>query len=366
VFYDLVVATPPGQPDTVIVGGVQQANFRRADDSFHGRRRRLLNFGDDGQATRNQSHVDVRALVFHPRDPDIAFTVLTAVVIRNDGSFVDIRSRAAQICGTTIACQTMLASVPNRIYFMNKGLQTLQFYNVAVDPQDPLRRQIGGLQDNSTIWQDGSGSTLTWKTLFPLGDGTSASGFHPTNSAILFASFQSNAFYTNFRNGDSAFWVRTTDPFTAAAERDTVTASTGRQFITFDKVRPDTQFTGFQHVWRTQSNGGPQAFLEANCKQTGATAGASAATGFRSASRIRLRPAARRTLRVASPAISPVISTARIARAAYRLRRTDTGRCRHAVGGHELWTALCCERRRWHGVGRGVRAHRHQRHPAGS
>jgi hypothetical protein len=273
-FYDLVVATPPGQPDTVIVGGVQQANFGaptiRSTDAGVG----FSNFGDDGQATRNQSHVDVRAMVFHPRDSNIAFTGSDGGLIRNDGTFVDIRNRAAQICGTTIACQTMLASVPNRIYFMNKGLQTLQFYNVAVDPQDPLRRQIGGLQDNSTIWQDGSGSTLTWKTLFPLGDGTSASGFHPTNSAILFASFQSNAFYTNFRNGDSASWVRTTDPFTAAAERETVTASTGRQFITFDTVRPDTQFTGFQHVWRTQSNGGPQAFLEANCKQTGSTAGA--------------------------------------------------------------------------------------------
>jgi hypothetical protein len=54
-----------------------------------------------------------------------------------------------------------------------------------------------------------------------------------------------------------------------------VTASTGRQFITFDQVSSDTQFTAFQHVWRTQNNGGDQAFLEANCRFTvGETPGA--------------------------------------------------------------------------------------------
>src|SRR5213078_2515835 len=137
-------------------------------------------FGSDGQTTRNRSHVDVRAVAFHPRDSDIAWVGSDGGVVRNDGSFVDIRNRAASICGTSISCTTLLASVPNQLFFMNKGLQTLQFYNVQVDPADPLRRQIGGLQDNSTVWQDGSGSRTTWKTLFPGGDGTSASGFHPT------------------------------------------------------------------------------------------------------------------------------------------------------------------------------------------
>jgi hypothetical protein len=148
---------------------------------------------------------------------------------------------------------------------MNKGLQTLQFYNIALDPRDPLRRMMGGLQDNSTIWLDGTQNTRTWQSLFPFGDGTSASGFHPSRSEVLFASFQSNRFFTNFRNGQAGRWVRTDDPIVRSEERATVTASTGRQFITFDVVSPDTQFTGFQHVWRTQSNGGNQTFLEANC-----------------------------------------------------------------------------------------------------
>jgi hypothetical protein len=135
---------------------------------------------------------------------------------------------------------------------------------------------MGGLQDNSTVWIDGTGPARVWKTLFPFGDGTSACGFHPARSDVLFASFQSNRFFTNFRNGQAAFWVRTDDPIRASNERATITASTGRQFITFDSVNPDTQFTGFQHVWRTQNNGGDQAFLEANCRfPTGAVPGAS-------------------------------------------------------------------------------------------
>jgi hypothetical protein len=69
--------------------------------------------------------------------------------------------------------------------------------------------------------------------------------------------------------------VRTDDPIRAADERATVTTSTGRQFITFDSVRPDTQFTGYQHIWRTQNNGGAQAALESGCRfPTGAVAGA--------------------------------------------------------------------------------------------
>jgi hypothetical protein len=166
-------------------------------------------------------------------------------------------------------CQALLSRVPTRLYFLNKGLQTMQFYNVALDPQAPLTRLIGGLQDNSTIWTDGNTAPGVWKMLFPFGDGTSASGFHPTRSAVLFASFQSNNFFTNFRNGDPAFWVRTDGPFLTAGERESVTQSSGRQFITFDQVRSDTQFTAFQHVWRTQNNGGNQTALEATCRFTG-------------------------------------------------------------------------------------------------
>lgn len=275
-FYDLVVAVPAGQPDTVVLGGVAAPTYGEATIRSVDAGVRFSGFGRDAQNPRVSSHVDVRAVVFHPEDPDIAFVGSDGGVVRNDGSFVDISSRCSQLFGTAPQCPVVLARVPQRIYFLNRGLQTMQFYNVAVDSQDPLRRLIGGLQDNGTIWQDGSGDARVWKPLFAFGDGTSASGFHPSRSAVLFASFQSNRYFVNFRNADQSMWVRTDDPIRAADERASITTSTGRQFLTFDRVNPDTQFTGFQHIWRTQNNGGPQAFLEANCRfPTGSVAGVS-------------------------------------------------------------------------------------------
>jgi hypothetical protein len=272
-FYDLVVATPESRPDVVIVGGVATPTFGEATirsidagESFSG-------FGRDGQNPRNNSHVDVRAVVFHPRNPDIAWVGSDGGVVRNDGEFTNITSRCGSF-NNAAGCQTMLARVPNRIYYLNGGLQTMQFYNVSVDPQAPLTRLIGGLQDNGTIWLNGADGPRTWRSLFPSGDGTSASGFHPTRFGVVYASVQSNSYFVNFRNGDASFWVRIGDPIQAAGERESITQSTGRQFITFDLSRPDTQFTGFQHVWRTQNNGGPQAALEANCRTSGSTPGA--------------------------------------------------------------------------------------------
>jgi hypothetical protein len=273
-FYDLVVAVPDNRPDVVVVGGVLTPTFgeptiRSVDggESFSG-------FGRDAQSPRNSSHVDVRAVAFHPRNPDIAWVGSDGGVVRNDGTFTDIGNRCSSNFNNAAQCQTMLARVPTRLYFLNKGLQTMQFYNVAVDPNAPLTRLIGGLQDNGTIWLSGSGDPRVWTMLFPFGDGTSASGFHPSRPGVVFASFQSNRFFVNFRNGDLAFWVRVDDPIRAAGERESITQSTGRQFITTDVVRPDTQFTAFQHVWRTQNNGGSQAQLEASCRFSGAVPGA--------------------------------------------------------------------------------------------
>ena len=262
-FYDLVVATPSGRPDTVLLGGVAQPQFGDGTIRSTDGGASFQAFGSDTR--RNSAHVDVRAIVFHPKEPDIAFVGSDGGVVRNDGTFANAASLR---CGSSPAgaCASYFSSVPSQLYFLNRGLQTLQFYNVSPDPRAPLERLMGGLQDNGTIWIDGTGTAGVWKSVFPAGDGTSASGFHPSRPGVIFASFQSNNFFVNFANGDQARWVRTGDPIRAANERASITASTGRQFITFDEVNPDTQFTGFQHVWRTKDNGGSQAFLEASCR----------------------------------------------------------------------------------------------------
>ena len=273
-FYDLVVAVPPRRPDSVLVGGVATPAFGEATIRSIDAGETFAAFSSDAQTPQNRAHVDVRAIVFHPRNPDIAFVGSDGGVVRNDGSFANIADRCGTLFASQPQCARVLGTVPSRLYFLNRGLQTLQFYNVALDPRAPLQRLMGGLQDNGTIWHDGTGEPGVWKSVFPFGDGTSASGFHPSRPGVLFASFQSNRYFVNFGNGDLARWVRIDDPIRAANERATITASTGRQFLSFDEVNPDTQFTAFQHVWRTKSNGGNQAFLEANCRFSGGVVGA--------------------------------------------------------------------------------------------
>jgi hypothetical protein len=269
-FYDLVVASPDREPNTVLVGGQLHPDFGDPTIRSTNAGVTFSMFGTDAQSPANDSHVDVRAIVFHPRDPRIVFVGSDGGVVRSDGRIVNASGRCAQLFqNPPPQCQTAQSAVPNRLYFMNQGLQTMQFYNVALDSNAPLQRLMGGLQDNSTIWLDGTGTGRVWKTVFAFGDGTSASGFHPTRSDVLFASFQSNNFFTNFRNGDSTQWVRTDFPIRNSGERATISASTGRQFLTFDQAAPDTQFTGFQHVWRTQNNGGSQTQLETTCRFNG-------------------------------------------------------------------------------------------------
>jgi hypothetical protein len=272
-FYDLVVAVPRDQPDTVVLGGVANAlgesTIRSTDAGVTFRA-----FSSDAQTPRSVAHSDVRAVAFHPSNSDIVFVGSDGGIVRNDGTFTPIANRCGQLFRDAPQCAALLASVPSKLYFLNRGLATLQFYNVSVDPRAPLQRLMGGLQDNGTIWIDGSGAPGVWTAVFPFGDGTSASGFHPSRAGVLFASFQSNNFFVNFANGDVSRWLRIDDPIRAANERATITASTGRQFISFDRVNPDTQFTGFQHVWRTKDNGGSQASLETNCRFGGQAPGA--------------------------------------------------------------------------------------------
>jgi hypothetical protein len=274
-FYDLVVAVPKNQPDTVLVGGVATPTFGESTIRSTNAGQSFLAFSTDAQDPPNSPHVDVRAIVFHPKNPGIAFVGSDGGVVRSSGTFTSIANRCQQLTNNAPNCSTVFSSVPSRLFFLNRGLQTLQFYNIAIDPRAPLQRLLGGLQDNGTVWQDGSGDPNVWKSVFPFGDGTSASGFHPSRAGVLFASFQSNRFFTNFGNGDVNRWVRTDDPIRAANERATITSSTGRQFLSFDEVNPDTQFTGFQHIWRTKNNGGNQAQLEASCRFIGGSGAAS-------------------------------------------------------------------------------------------
>lgn len=276
--YDQVLAVPNGLPDTLVVGG--QVNFW----TFGGTIRSVdagVSFKDisyDLQSPPGQQHVDVHAIAFHPSNPDIVFVGSDGGVSRTSATF----GNGSNLCENPFAigyppgsigdnvCRSMLSRLPTAITFLNKGLQTIQFFNVAADPNNPFERIIAGAQDNGTLLFDKAVNhrAKQWFVGFGVGDGTSANGFHPTNPDILFASFQSQFFFTNFHRGRGGIgvWVWTSAPIVFSGEPGSATELfTGRQFLTIDPVHPDTQFTGYAHVWRTVDNGGAQAFLEANC-----------------------------------------------------------------------------------------------------
>ena len=275
--YDQVLAVPTGLPDTLVVGG--QVNFW----TFGGTIRSVdagVSFNDisyDLQSPPGQQHVDVHAIVFHPNNPDIVFVGSDGGVSRTSATF----GNGSNLCEDPFVigwspgsagdnvCRNMLSNLPITITFLNKGLQTIQFFNVAADPNNPFQRIIAGAQDNGTLLFDKAiNHGKQWSVGFGVGDGTSANGFHPTNPDILFASFQSQFFFTNFHRGSGGIgaWVWTSAPIVFSPESGSASELfTGRQFMTFDPVHPDTQFTGYWHIWRTPDNGGNQAFLEANC-----------------------------------------------------------------------------------------------------
>lgn len=276
--YDQVLAVPKGLPDSLIVGG--EVNFwtgggtiRSVDAGVS-----FTDLSYDLQSPPDAQHADVHAVAFHPNDPDIVFVGSDGGVSRTSGSLGD----GSNLCedpsvigyvpgsvGDNV-CRRMMSNLPTAIAFLNEGLQTIQLFNVAADPTNPFDRIMGGAQDNGTLLFDKAvnPSVMQWSVSFGIGDGTSANGFHPTNPDIVFASFQSQFFFTNFQRGSGgiAAWAWTSAPIVFSGEPGSGSELfTGRQFMTIDPVHPDTQFTGYSHVWRTLDNGGNQAFLEANC-----------------------------------------------------------------------------------------------------
>lgn len=276
--YDQVLAVPKDFPDTLVVGG--EVNFWTGGGTI----RSIdagVSFKDlsyDLQSPPEQQHVDVHAIAFHPTNPDIVFVGSDGGVSRTSGRFGD----GSNLCedpsvigyppgsvGDNV-CRRMMSHLPTAIAFLNEGLQTIQLFNIASDPNNPFDRIMGGAQDNGTLLFDKAvnPSTMQWFVSFGIGDGTSANGFHPINPDIVFASFQSQFFFTNFQRGSGgiAAWAWTSAPIVFSGEPGSGSELfTGRQFMTIDPVHPDTQFTGYSHIWRTLDNGGNQAFLEANC-----------------------------------------------------------------------------------------------------
>jgi hypothetical protein len=140
--------------------------------------------------------------------------------------------------------------------------------------QDPLNDIMGGTQDNGTHAftsksnGTGNGNSNWFITIF--GDG-GQSGTDVRNPNNRFHTFFDAQVDVNFRGTDPLGWDWISDTFFAVAGVY-VGAGSGeaRSFyipIIHDPAVTGTIFTGLQHVWRTQDNGGDQAFLDQHCNE---------------------------------------------------------------------------------------------------
>ncbi|HJZ78434.1 MAG TPA: hypothetical protein VKE51_42190 [Vicinamibacterales bacterium] len=275
--YDMPVYSPPGAPSVVYIGGAMQYGelgnrsngraIQRSEDAG-------VNFTDmtiDAQGV--SLHPDQHVIAAAPLDPNIVFIGNDGGVWRLNGSFSNSSSECASrsLSGNNlIDCTNWLSKVPTTISALNRGLGTLQYQSLSVNAQDPLNDIMGGTQDNGTHAftsksnGNGKGNANWFVTIF--GDG-GQSGISASNPAKRFHTFFDAQIDMNFRGTEELGWNWVSDTFfgpSGAARLE------GRSFyipIIFDPAVDGTEFTGLQHVWRTQDDNGGQAFLESNCNE---------------------------------------------------------------------------------------------------
>jgi len=278
-WYDNVVYSPPGEPDTVYLGGsydYDNAGTFAINGNLAGRTNgRAFIYSTDGGAsftditrdatsnTRpNGMHPDQHAIATIP-GTNITFFGSDGGLMRSSGDFADISSQCAarNLSAANLAiCQQLLSRVPTALIGLNKGLSTLQFQSLSVNPFDS-KDLMGGTQDNGT-WEPNGHSSVNWNMII-WGDG-GQSGFNAANPNYRFNTFTGQANDANFRGGDPSKWVVITG--------DIVSSPEGSYFYTPVIADPNsanagTIYQGSNSVWRTQDWGGDQTFLEANCSE---------------------------------------------------------------------------------------------------
>jgi hypothetical protein len=282
-WYDNVIATPAGKPDTVYVlgsysyseqlgsGGSGRSNGRAVlrsttagEPDEDNNNRTFTDLTADASTPQNGIHPDQHAIVFLASNPDVWWEGSDGGVMRSSGSYSDISSQ----CGSrklsaadTAACEQLLSQVPSSLTSLNTGLATIQFYSLSINPRRPTRELLGGTQDNGTFLFEGS--TDLWPQTIG-GDG-GQSGFNAANPDIRFHTYFIQQVDVNFQGRNTLGWDWISDPLLA-------NPAEGSQFYIPIIADPNvtsagSMFAGLEGVWRTRDNGGSQALLDAHCNR---------------------------------------------------------------------------------------------------
>src|SRR5262249_40602560 len=123
---------------------------------------------------------------------------------RTSGSFADVSSQCTSrgLSGADLTdCTNWLSKVPTTISTENRGLGTLQYQSLSVNPNNPLNDIMGGTQDNGTHAITGRGTAFV--TIF--GDG-GQSGTSAFNANIRFHNFFNASPEVNFHGTAPTGW----------------------------------------------------------------------------------------------------------------------------------------------------------------
>ncbi|HZR31700.1 MAG TPA: hypothetical protein VFA76_07590 [Terriglobales bacterium] len=253
-WYDDYVFTPHGHPDVVYLLGSYQ--YGEALGISNGRGVVLstdagVSFTDmtmdaTDDVHPNGIHPDQHFIVVNPNNPFQFFESSDGGVIRSSGQFADVSGRCDSrgLAEPALSrCKQLLSRVPTVLQGVNKGLTTLQFQSLTVNPFDVSDLQ-GGTQDNGT-WES-YGNTVKWLQTIH-GDG-GQSGFDVSNRHFRFHTFYAAQPDVNFSDGLIADWNWIGDPLLYEAQEFYIP-------IISDPKVSRTMFAGTSHVWRTKTHG---------------------------------------------------------------------------------------------------------------
>jgi hypothetical protein len=261
--YDMVVSTPPGQPDTVVLSGsMNYDEIFTANQPSNGRA--IIRSTDAGvsftdmtnDVSDNGLHPDQHALAFIPGHPDQWVLGDDGGVAVESGPFVDKSATCAGrgLSGDELTnCERWLSAIPTSNREVNSGLQTLQFQSMTVHGGVIQ----GGTQDNGT-WE----TDLTDGPAESVGGDGGNSYIDPSNKRIRIHSYFAPQLDVNFHGARPTGWDWIADSLLGSGE--------GASFyipIAGDTPTPGTVYAGLQHVWRTTDNGGDQATLDQHCNE---------------------------------------------------------------------------------------------------
>jgi hypothetical protein len=263
-WYSNFVASPPGQPDAVWLGGAFQYEEAVRGESAGRAVVRSTDAGrtfDDVTADARTPafvmHPDQHAIAFAPGDPGVAFVGSDGGLVRTSRHYTRGADHCNQRLGPSLVarCRGWLGRVPARTTSLNPGLDTLQFQSASVNPAPGTDEILAGAQDNGT-WD--YSPKRGWRQIAQ-GDG-GQSGVDVGDPQVRFHTWFEQNVSVSHAGGATGTWRAIYKPLQASQE-----AVSFYMPVIADPRVGGTLFAGLEHVWRTKDDGGPRATIERDC-----------------------------------------------------------------------------------------------------